>query len=291
MAAFVGAQSKGALKINPFYNSQLGTENDAIAQISRGRIEMGAFTAGAVALQVPEIALIQLPFYFVSSAQRDCVLDQHAQKPVADALAKKGLKFLRWGEVGPVHLPGKKALVTPADVRGIKVGVVTNKLNNELWKSLGANPVPTSVAEVSSSMQTGLIDTYPSPYAFYLPSGLNKIANTMVKFPLWEAASVLLMNAPAYDKLSAEGKAALDKENQQYPNSLYRSEIRSVDAALTGVHKSSGGAVVEATAEQRAEWQKALGHFWTTMARDLGPDGERFFAVLEAGKLACANAK
>ena len=104
MAAFVGAQSKGALKINPFYNSQLGTENDAIAQISRGRIEMGAFTAGAVALQVPEIALIQLPFYFVSSAQRDCVLDQHAQKPVADALAKKGLKFLRWGEVGPVHL-------------------------------------------------------------------------------------------------------------------------------------------------------------------------------------------
>ena len=90
-AAFVLAESKGALKITPFYNSQLGSENDAIAQISRGRIEMGSFTASAVALQVPELALIQLPLYFSNSAQRDCVLDNHAQKPIADALAKKGL--------------------------------------------------------------------------------------------------------------------------------------------------------------------------------------------------------
>ena len=291
MAAYIGTETKGALKISPFYNSQLGSENDAIAQISRGRIEMGSFTASAVALQVPEIALIQLPLYFTSSAQRDCVLDNHVQKPVSDALAKKGLKFLRWGEVGAVHLPGKKAYVTPADVRGIKVGVVTNKLNNEFWKSMGANPVPTAVAEVSSSMQTGLIDTYPTPYAFYIPSGLNKIAPAMVKFPLWDAAGVTLMNMAVYEKLSADTKAVIEKENEKHPNSLYRAEIRGVDAALTGAHKAAGGMVVDTTAEQRAEWQKALGGFWTAMAKDLGPDGERFFAVMEAGKKACENAK
>ncbi len=291
MAAYIGGETKGALKISPFYNSQLGSENDAIAQISRGRIEMGSFTASAVALQVPEIALIQLPLYFASSAQRDCVLDNHAQKPVSDALAKKGLKFLRWGEVGAVHLPGKKAYVTPADVRGIKVGVVTNKLNNEFWKSMGANPVPTAVAEVSSSMQTGLIDTYPTPYAFYIPSGLNKIAPTMVKFPLWDAAGVTLMNMAVYDKLSPDAKAAIEKENEKHPNSLYRGEIRGVDTALTGAHKAAGGTVVDTTPEQRLEWQKALGGFWAAMAKDLGPEGEKFFAVLEAGKKACENAK
>ena len=51
--AEVAAETHNAVKITPFFGSQLGAENDAIAQISRGRIEMGSFTANSVALQVP----------------------------------------------------------------------------------------------------------------------------------------------------------------------------------------------------------------------------------------------
>ncbi|MBL8341087.1 MAG: TRAP transporter substrate-binding protein DctP [Rubrivivax sp.] len=290
-AAGVLEESKGALKITPFYNSQLGSENDAIAQISRGRIEMGSFTLSAIALQVPEVALLQLPLYFTSTAQRDCVLDNHVAKYTHDALERKNLKFIGWGEVGPVHLPGKKAYVTPADVRGIKVGVVTNKQNNEFWKAMGANPVPTAVAEVGSSMQTGLIDTYPTPYAFYLPSGLNKIAPFMVKLPLWDAAGITVMNKGVWDKLPPESRAAIERDRVKHPSALLRGEIRAVDTALTGAHKQAGGTVVEATPEQRAEWRNALGGFWGAMAKDLGADGEKFYALMEAGKKACEGAK
>ena len=41
MAAGVLEESKGTLKISPFYNSQLGSENDAIAQIARGIVIAG----------------------------------------------------------------------------------------------------------------------------------------------------------------------------------------------------------------------------------------------------------
>jgi TRAP-type C4-dicarboxylate transport system substrate-binding protein len=290
-AATVLEESKGALKITPFYNSQLGSENDAIAQISRGRIEMGSFTLSAIALQVPEIALLQLPLYFASTAQRDCVLDQHVADYTRGALARKNLEFIGWGEVGPVHLPGKKAYTLPADVRGIKVGVVTNKQNNEFWKAMGANPVPTAVAEVSSSMQTGLIDTYPTPYAFYIPSGLNKIAPFMVKLPLWDAAGITVMNKGVYDKLPADSKAAMARDRARHPAAMLRAEIRGVDTALTGAHRQAGGTVVETTPEQRAEWRKALGGFWAEMAKDLGSDGEKFFALMEAGKKACEGAR
>jgi TRAP-type transport system periplasmic protein len=203
-AAQVAEETKGAVKITPFYGSQLGSENDAIAQISRGRIDMGSFTANSVALQVPEIALLQLPFFFESQAQRDCVLDNHVQKHTVEALAKKNLVFLSWGEVGSVHLPGKKAYATPADVKGIKVGVVANKMTADFWRAMGANPIPTNVAEATSSSQTGLIDTYPTPFAFYVPSGLNKVLPTITKLPLWEAAGVWLINKGIYDKMPAD---------------------------------------------------------------------------------------
>jgi len=289
MAASVADETKGAVKITPFYGSQLGSENDAIAQISRGRLDMGSFTANSVALQVPEIALLQLPFFFDSQAQRDCVLDNHVQKHTVEALAKKNLVFIAWGEVGSIHLPGKKAYATPADVKGLKVGVVANKMTADFWRAMGANPIPTNVAEVSSSSQTGLIDTYPTPFAFYVPSGLSKVLPTMTKLPLYEAAGVTLMNKGLYDKMSAELRASFDTGLRKTPVSTLRAEIRGVDTALTAAHKQAGGTVVEATPEQRAEWSKSLAPVWAAIAKDIGPEGEKYLALMDAGKKACAK--
>lgn len=286
-AADVAAETKGAVKLVPYFNSQLGSENDVIAQISRGRIDMGSFTANSVALQVPEIALLNLPLFFENQVQRDCVLDKYAQMPTAEALEKKGLHFVHWGEVGSIHLPGKKAYVNPADVKGIKVGVVTNKMTTEFWQAMGANPVPTAVAEVSSSMQTGLIDTYPTPYAFYMPSGLNKIAPFMTKFPLWESVGVTLINKGIYDKMTPDVKAAFEAGVAKNAAPKLRAEIRGVDAALTKAHVAAGGTVVEATAEQRAAWAKGLEPVWQTIAKDIGPAGEKYYAMMVAGKQAC----
>lgn len=286
-AAEVGAETKGAIKLVPYFNSQLGGENDVIAQISRGRIDMGSFTANSAALQVPEIALLNLPFFFESQVQRDCVLDKHAAVPTAEAFNKKGLHMVMWGEIGSIHLPGKKAYASPADVKGIKVGVVTNKMTTEFWQAMGANPVPTNVAEVSSSMQTGLIDTYPTPYAFYMPSGLNKIAPFMTKFPLWESVGVTLMNKGLYDKMAPEVRAAFDAGFAKNPSPKLRAEIRGVDAALTKAHIAAGGTVVEATAEQRAAWSKGLEPVWQAIAKDMGPTGEKYYAMMIAGKQAC----
>lgn len=286
-ATEVAAETKGAIKLVPFFNSQLGGENEVIAQVSRGRIDMGSFTAASAALQVPEISLLNLPFFFESQAQRDCVLDKHAAGPTAEALGKKGLHFVNWVEVGSIHLPGKKAYVTPADVKGIKVGVVTNKMTTEFWQAMGANPVPTNVAEAGSSMQTGLIDTYPTPYAFYMPSGLNKIAPFMTKFPLWESAGVTLINKGTYEKMSAETRAEFDRAFDKNPPAKLRAEIRGVDAALTKKHMAEGGTTVETTPEQRAEWSKNLAPVWKEIAKDIGPAGEKYYAMMVAGKQAC----
>jgi TRAP-type C4-dicarboxylate transport system substrate-binding protein len=289
MAAQVAEESKGAVKITPFYGSQLGSENDAIAQISRGRLDMGSFTANAVALQVPELALVQLPMFFETRVQRDCVLDNHLRQHAVDALAKKNLRFLNWGEVGSVHLPGKKPYVTPADVKGIKVGVVANKMTADFWRAMGANPIPTSVAEATSSSQTGLIDTYPTPYAFYVPSGLNKVLPVMTKLPLWESAGITLINKGIYDKLPPDVQAGFDRGVAKTPVPILRAEIRGVDTALTDVHQKAGGTVVNATPEQLAEWRKGLAPVWQNIAKDVGPDGEKFLALMESGKSACSK--
>lgn len=289
MVSTVFAESNETLKVVPFFNSQLGGETAVIAQIARGRIEMGQFTTASVALQVPVIALAQMPLYFSSSKQRDCVFDNHLFEPVKEMLAKKNIHMIKWGEVGPIHLPGKTSFAHPDDVKGAKVGVIGQRLNNEFWQWMGANPVSMNVSEVASSLQTGLIDTNPMPYAIYVPAGINKIAPTMTKLKLWDASGIFLMNKRVYDKLPQVAQKAIEKEADMYTSARIRKETRDLDSKLSQIHQSKGGEVIEPSPEQIELWKNRLKGFYAAMVSELGDEGKEFFALMEAGKQSCAQ--
>src|SRR5581483_9069748 len=56
----VEEESQGAIKIEQFIAAQLGNEQDTIQQVARGRIDMGGFSTGAVALVLPELAVLSI---------------------------------------------------------------------------------------------------------------------------------------------------------------------------------------------------------------------------------------
>src|SRR5262245_13324292 len=80
-------ESNGTMKLVPFINAQLGNEQDTMQQVARGRIDSGGFSLTAAALLAPELAVLNFPFLFASSAEQDCVLDNHLFKPARDKLA------------------------------------------------------------------------------------------------------------------------------------------------------------------------------------------------------------
>ncbi|BCN38501.1 ABC transporter substrate-binding protein [Alicycliphilus denitrificans] len=287
LAADIESETGGAVKIVPFHNSQLGAEADVISQIARGRLDMGGFASSALALQVPEVAMLQLPFFFDSEAQRDCAMDEHVKPLIEAALEKKGLKFVTWGESGSGQLIGKKGYADPEDVRGIKMGIFASKAQNEFWRRLGANPVPTASPDLASSLQTGLIDAWSTVPAFYVPSGLNKIAPVLTKLDITGALTINVINKKRFDSFAPEVQARFMKGTFKTPTATVRQEIRDFNEAMLGMHAKGGGTVVSVTPAQRAAWQKGLEAYYGQIARDYGPAGEKLYAAMNAGKKAC----
>jgi len=156
----IAEESRGTLKLEPFLNSQLGAESDTVQQVARGRIDMGGFSIGSVALMAPELSLLIMPFYFRSSAELDCVLDTALTQPVAELLAAKGVHFVGWNETGMLDLVGKKPFLLPADAAGVKSGMYGTKVFAMFWSAVGANPTQMTPPESSSAFQTGLVDVY-----------------------------------------------------------------------------------------------------------------------------------
>ena len=285
----VDEESNGAVVIEQFIAAQLGNEQDTVQQVARGRIDMGGFSNGAVALIVPELALLGLPFYFATTAEQDCALDNHMTKPVADALAKKGIKFLGWTEVGTADIVGKKPYLTPQEVKGLKAASASNKVSAAMWSTLGANPNPIGITEIASAFQTGLVDVNATVVTFYLPSGLAKVAPVLTRVELSDAPGIVLMNKGVYDKLDKEARATIDRAIARRSATQLRTEIRGFEQTLRDMHVKAGGQIAEPTAAQRGEWRKALEPAWPKMVKEIGGEGEKFFQQMEAGRKACAK--
>ena len=282
-------ESKGELKIVPFFGSQLGSEQDTVQQVARGRIDMGGYSSGSAALIVPEIALLIMPFYFKNTAELDCVLDNHLTRLVTDLYAKKGVQFLSWAEVGTIDLFGKKAYASPKDVSGIKAGGYANRSSALFYGTLGANAIPLGLPEWIPAIQTGLTEVQASPITFALPSGLTKVATVATRVALYDSPSLTLMNKAVYDKLSKEHQSALQRAGARNPADKMRAEVRGFENTLYGMHEKAGGQIVTVSLEQREAWRKAVEPMYLQLVKETSGSADVFFAATEAGRKACAK--
>ncbi len=285
-AADVAQESQGSIKIEPFFGGQLGNEQDTVQQVARGRIDMGAFATGAVALLVPEMQVSIIPFLYDSPAQSDCVMDNHLRKAFGELLDKKGVKLVSVGEVGQIDLIGKRPFATPKDVAGIKA-VSYTKNQSIMWSTLGANSSFVGVPDWSSALQTGLVDTTGSPMALYVPSGLNKVAPVLSVVNMWNTQAIWLVNKGVYERLSKDQQGALDRALAKQPSAAQRAKIRGLEEFLRQAHVKGGGQIVVPTAEQRAQWSTAVSKAWPEMVKAMGGEAQRRFDLALAGKKAC----
>jgi TRAP-type C4-dicarboxylate transport system substrate-binding protein len=280
--------SKGSLKINAFLNSQLGSEQDTVQQVARGRIDMGGYSVTAGSLLVPELSLLNIPFLFKDQKEQDCVTDNHLTKVTQDLFLKKGVVMTSWSEVGVADIIGKKPYLTPDDLKGLKARSAPNKVAGFMWTQFGANPNPLPVTEWNSAFQTGLIDVADSAPTFYFFSGLAKLAPVVTMTQHQDQGGVVIMNKEAFDKLTPEHKAALTGTSTSAPASQLRAEVRGFEGKIREMHKAAGGTIVELTPEQRAVWRKGIEAAWPKMVEAVGGEAGAYWKAIQAGIKACS---
>jgi len=283
----IGDASGGKLKVNAFINSQLGSEQDTIQQIARGRIDMGGYSMTAGSLLVPEISLLNLPFLFASQKQQDCVLDDHLTKITADLFAKKGVQFLGWNHVGQTNIIGKKPFTKPDELKGLKARAQPTKIGGYLWTAFGANPNPLPVTEWSSAHQTGLVDVADAPLTFYIFSGLAKVAPVMTRTKHLDQGGVTVMNKAAWDALPEDMKKAIVDGGSKAPAPVLRAEVRGFEVKIEGKFKAEGGTAVELDDAQRAAWRKGMEASWPKAVEAIGGESGAYWKAIRAGIQAC----
>jgi tripartite ATP-independent transporter DctP family solute receptor len=164
-AKLVAEKSKGEMEVQVFPSSQLGSQKDMTEGLIYGTIDMVLTGTADLGQFQPKMSLFDLPFLFKDRAHAYKALDSVGME-LGKELEPRGLKLLGYMENGIRHLTNNvRPVKTPADMKGLKIRVMSNKIYIETIKGLGASPTPMAFGELYSAMQQGTVDGQENPSA------------------------------------------------------------------------------------------------------------------------------
>jgi len=168
--------SKGELRVNLYYNSQLGGERESVEQVVSGSLEMATASAGPMTTFDPKFMVLDIPYAFNDYNEAWLVLDGPAGQGLFKSCEEYGLKGLAWMENGFRHTTSSvRPVNTIGDFKGLKIRTMEAPMHMETFRLLGANPTPAPWTELYLVMQQKIVDGQENPLANIWEVGMYEV--------------------------------------------------------------------------------------------------------------------
>ncbi len=260
---------------------ETGPEEQMLAMLRRGRLQIGGGSFAGVATLVPEIALLSAPFLFDTADEVDFVMDRYMLQPFRALFATKGLRLMQWTDVGWVNLYGQRPLREPGDLRGRRIRASSSLASQAFIATLGADTITMPFSDVVPSLQTGLIEGGVTSTTMYSLSGISTEAPHFVLTQHSYDMGVLLANGRWYARLDAREQRIIDGSFGGAANA--RRSARQSVATLERTLPERGVQVYRPTPQQREAWRRAAWPAHRQLVARIGGQAEQIYATLTAG--------
>jgi len=237
-----------------------GVQGGETAMIDRMRVNQtqAALISGVGLADLdPGVAgMQQVPMMFQSYDELEHVMSAIGPKREAE-IRKKGFEVLTWVDSGWVRIFSKQLIETPADMkRGKLYTWAGDNRQTDLLKDLGFRPVPIDAAEVTTSLQTGLIDTVPLPPFFALATQSYRPAPHMLKIKYTPIVGALVVSSRVWKRIDPEHQAAIKEIAQRYGREMTLAGRAENETAIEVMREKWGLQVREQDEEVLRAWDK-----------------------------------
>lgn len=275
--------SGGRLRMRALIYGQIGSEEQLLSGLRRGRIHYANLSAQIVSGVVPELILLYAPFLFDSEAEADFVYDRYLTGLFRDMLAAKDLHFVTWYEIGFHHVYARgRPIIVPADARGRRFRIASSLSARLFAEAIGADVIPLGFGEIVSSLQTGLIEAGENSVTLYSRTGIAGEAPQLTLTGHLLGMSLIVSRKSWWDTLPAADRRILEESFP--PIGRSRQVVRAQTAADLGAAQELGIIVHELSTEQREQWRQATAGVTQALIRSIGGRAEEVYAVIQRGK-------
>jgi tripartite ATP-independent transporter DctP family solute receptor len=229
MSSLLDEWTDGRMKIKIFPGRQLGEEKATIEQTIAGAINLNRVNLAPLNGFIPETAIPALPYMFRSNEHMYKVMGGEIGREILDAMIPHGLVGLAFYDSGARSFyNSKRAIKSPADMKGMKIRVQNSDLFVATMEALGANATPMEFGQVYEALKTGVIDGAENNWPSYESTRHFEVAKHYSLDQHSMSPEVLVMSKITWDKLSKEDQDLVRKaavESVQVMRDLWNQRV------------------------------------------------------------------
>lgn len=276
-AETIKAKTAGRIEIQVAHSAQLGDDAAMVTALRSGTLDMSANSQGAVAAVVPEFAALGLPFLFADSAKAWSVMDGTVGKTLGEKAAAKGMVLLGLWDNGIRQMSNsKRAIKTPADLKGLKMRTPPDAVTIDIMQAMGADAQQIKFSELYVALQQGVVDGQENPLTNIASAKLYEVQKYISLTGHKYESTPFLMSKRSWDKLSDADKKAFHEAAAE-ATALQRKLNKEADDKLVAELKAKGTQIDSVERKPFVEASKPVYAKWTS-----GPIGEFAKQVVQA---------
>jgi tripartite ATP-independent transporter DctP family solute receptor len=257
-AKAVEASSKGRITVQVHTSGDLGGPAALLTGVKQNTIQMTITTPQSLASYYAPIGVLGLPFLFDSLSDASTALASPAAQQLATRMASStGIKELAWQQFGLVQLEGQKRAVTSiADLKGLRVRTIANKVSTGVLSGVGAIPVPLDGSEVYTALQQKTVDANVDPISVLYSEKDWEISKHLTITNLQDNIAVVVINAKFFASLPGDLQKDVTAAAQQVATDEV-AKIQNEEQQDLAAMKKAGVQVNTLPGDVAQQWQAA----------------------------------
>jgi len=277
LAELVSEKTGGAVVIDVFHNSALGSEREAAEGVKSGSIDVAYSGLPGFGSYVPEFGVLELPFNYNSLDDVKNVVDKISGS-LEERMASQGLTLLGYLYDGPRVTISIRPLNSLADFAGLKLRVPQAPLYVQMAEAFGASPTPVALPEVYTALQSNIVDALEGTPTSLYSSKYYEVAKNIARTDHIFFVAYIAMNKSLFDSLPDDQQAALREAGQEA--SAFNLEIAK--AAVGEDLQRLEEAGVTFTEPDTDEFRQAVEPMKEAFANELGDAAVAIYEEIQA---------
>jgi TRAP-type C4-dicarboxylate transport system substrate-binding protein len=233
---------------------------DLLEWVRTGNVELCYFSTSYLADAAPDITVLDLPFVVARREQACAALDGPLGKRFSEQLAEAaGYMVLGYFDNGFRHWSNAvRPIRVPADCKGVRIRTLFSEIHQDVFRTLGFQPVPLDVKDLLPAVRDGRVDAQDNPLTNICNFSIHEHHRHITLSSHFWGAAVLLCNGTAFARwpqevrdavLAASGEATTEQRR------MAAAEDQEALARLT----ASGCEIVRLSAAEREAFVRAVG--------------------------------
>ena len=210
----IRARTNGAIDIQHYPQSQLAVYKEGVEQVARGADFISVEDPSYIGDYVPNFNALVGPMLYNTFEEYQYLIQTDLVKGWVKELEEKSrIKVLALDFIfGFRNLQTNKVIVTPADLRGLKIRVPNSKLFIDTLNAMGAVATPIGFAETLSAVQQGVVDGLEGTMDAYGTNGSAEVAKNMAMTQHFLGTCGAYINVDLFNSLPLKYQIIIQEE-------------------------------------------------------------------------------